>query len=50
MIQAPNLDTVIVGIEQNEENIWGLLLGTGYLKVTEVVDLATGIYKVKICR
>ena len=48
-IEGPiNLDTVIVGIEQNEENIWGLLLGTGYLKVTEVVDLATGIYKVKI--
>ena len=48
-IEVPiNLDTVIVGIEQNEENIWGLLLGTGYLKVTEVVDLATGIYKVKI--
>ena len=35
-------------IEKNEENIWGLLLGTGYLKVTEVVDLAHGIYKVKI--
>ena len=33
-------------LEQNEENIWGLLLGTGYLKVTEVVDLAHGIYKV----
>ena len=48
-IEVPiNLDTVIVGIEQNEENIWGLLLGTGYLKVTEVVDLAHGIYKVKI--
>ena len=48
-IEVPiNLDTVIVGIEQNEENIWGLLLGTGYLKVTEVVDLATGMYKVKI--
>ena len=48
-IEVPiNLETVIVGIEKNEENIWGLLLGTGYLKVTEVVDLATGIYKVKI--
>ena len=48
-IEVPiNLDTLIVGIEQNEENIWGLLLGTGYLKVTEVVDLATGMYKVKI--
>ena len=48
-IEVPiNLETVIVGIEKNEENIWGLLLGTGYLKVTEVVDLAHGIYKVKI--
>ena len=48
-IEVPiNLETVIVGIEQNEENIWGLLLGTGYLKVTCVVDLAMGVYKVKI--
>ena len=48
-IEVPiNLETVIVGIEKNEENIWGLLLGTGYLKVTEIVDLAHGIYKVKI--
>ena len=43
-----NLETVIVGIENNEDNIWGLLLGTGYLKVTGVVDLAMHIYKVKI--
>ena len=28
-------ETVITGIEENEENIWGLLLGTGYLKVIE---------------
>ena len=48
-IEVPiNLETVIVGIERNEENIWGLLLGTGYLKVTGVVDLAMGVYKVKI--
>ena len=48
-IEVPiNLDTVIVGIENYEDNIWGLLLGTGYLKVVEVVDLARGIYKVKI--
>ena len=48
-IEVPiNLETVIVGIEQNEKNIWGLLLGTGYLKVTGVVDLAMGVYKVKI--
>ncbi len=43
-----NLETIIVGIENNEDNIWGLLVGTGYLKVTEVVDLAENIYKVKI--
>lgn len=43
-----NLETIIVGIENNEDNIWGLLVGTGYLKVTGIVDLATKIYKVKI--
>ena len=43
-----NLETVIAGIENNEDNIWGLLLGTGYLKVTDVVDLAAHMYKVKI--
>ena len=43
-----NFETIIVGIENNEDNIWGLLVGTGYLKVTEVVDLAESIYKVKI--
>ena len=48
-IEVPiNLETVIVGIENNENNIWGLLLGTGYLKVVETVDLASGVYKVKI--
>ena len=48
-IEVPiNLETVIVGIEQNEENIWGLMLGTGYLKVTKTVDIAEHIYKVKI--
>ena len=48
-IEVPiNLETVIVGIENNEDNIWGLMLGTGYLKVTEVVDLSMHIYKVKI--
>ena len=48
-IEVPtNLETVIDGIEQNEDNIWGLMLGTGYLKVVEVVDLVDGIYKVKI--
>ena len=43
-----NLETVIVGIEENEDNIWGLLLGTGYLKVVETVDITEGIYKVKL--
>ena len=48
-IEVPiNLETVIVGIENNEDNIWGLMLGTGYLKVTEVVDLANKIYKVAL--
>ncbi len=41
-------ETVIVGIEKNEDNIWGLLVGTGYLKVVETVDVTNGIYKVKI--
>ena len=43
-----NLETVIVGIEKNEDNIWGLLLGTGYLKVVETVNIVEGIYKVKL--
>ena len=30
-----NQETIMVGIEDNEENIWGLLVGTGYLKVIE---------------
>ena len=48
-IEVPiDLETVIYGIEKNENNIWGLMLGTGYLKVDEVVDLARGIYKVKL--
>ena len=32
-------ETVIIGIEKNENNIWGLLLGTGYLKVVETIDI-----------
>ena len=43
-----DLETVIVGIENNEDNIWGLMLGTGYLKVVEVVDLPSKIYKVAL--
>ena len=42
------METIIVGIENNEDNIWGMLLGTGYLKVTGVVDLVNKIYKVKL--
>ena len=41
-----DLETIIVGIENKEENIWGLMLQTGYLKVVETVDLIRGIYKV----
>ena len=48
-IEVPiNLETVIVGIENKEDNIWGLMLGTGYLKVVQTVDLSNGIYKVKL--
>ena len=43
-----DLETVIVGIENNEDNIWGLMLGTGYLKVVEPVNISEGIYKVKL--
>ena len=46
-IEVPiNLETIIVGIENNEDNIWGLMLGTGYLKVVEQIDRK--IYKVKL--
>ena len=31
-------ETVIQGVEKNEDNIWGLLVGTGYLKVTEKIE------------
>lgn len=43
-----NFETIIVDIKKNEDNILGLLLGTGYLKVTDVVSLADNIYKVKL--
>ena len=47
-IEVPiNLETVIVGIENNENNIWGLMLGTGYLKVVQEVDLNKKLYRVK---
>ena len=48
-IEVPiDLETVIYGIENNENNIWGVMLGKGYLKVDEVVNLEEGIYKVKL--
>ena len=43
-----DLETIIIGIEEKEENIWGLMLQTGYLKVVEQIDAIRGIYKVKI--
>ena len=43
-----DLETIIVGIENREENIWGLMLQTGYLKVEEVVNTEEGRYKVKL--
>lgn len=46
-IEVPiNLETIIDGIEDNEDNIWGLMLGTGYLKVVEQIDRK--MYKVKL--
>ena len=48
-IEVPiNLETIIVDIENNEDNVWGLMLGTGYLKVVETVNLEEGIYKVQL--
>ena len=48
-IEVPiNLETIIVGIEDRTENIWGLMLGTGYLKIVETVNLIDGIYKVAL--
>ena len=41
-------ETVIVGIEENEDNIWGLLVGTGYLKIVETIESTERRYKVKI--
>ena len=43
-----NFDTIIKGVEKREDNIWGLFIGTGYLKVTEVLDRINNVYKVKI--
>ena len=43
-----DLETIIVGIENREENIWGLMLQTGYLKVIETVSLEERLYKVAL--
>ena len=43
-----DLETMIVGIEEKEENIWGLMLQTGYLKVVETVSLEERLYKVAL--
>ena len=43
-----DLETIIVGIENKEENIWGLMLQTGYLKVVETVSLEERLYKVAL--
>ena len=43
-----DLETIIVGIEEKEENIWGLMLQTGYLKVVETVSLEERLYKVAL--
>ena len=49
-IEVPiNLETIIIGIESNEDNIWGLLLGTGYLRIAEApTDPLSSIYKVQL--
>ena len=48
-IEVPiNLETIIVGIEDRTDNIWGLMLGTGYLKIVETVNAIDGIYKVAL--
>ena len=43
-----DLETIIIGIEEKEENIWGLMLQTGYLKVEEIVSQEERRYKVKL--
>lgn len=46
---AVDQETIINGIEKNEDNIWGLLVGTGYLKVVEKSsDYFSKMCKVKI--
>ena len=42
-----NFDTVLRGVENNEDNVWGLFISTGYLKATEKVENSRK-YKVNI--
>ena len=45
-IEVPiNLETVIDGIEQNEDNIWELMLGAGCLRIEKVLEETEKIYK-----
>ena len=43
-----NFDTILKDVEKKEDNVWGLFISTGYLKVVEEIDSLEGIYKVKI--
>ena len=43
-----NFDTVLRDIEKNEDNVWGLFISTGYLKVSREVSITESRYKVKI--
>ncbi len=43
-----NQETIIRRIENREDNIWGLLLGTGYLKITETINVTESRYKVQL--
>ena len=43
-----NFDTILKDVEKNEDNVWGLFISTGYLKVTERISIEENIYKVKL--
>ena len=43
-----DLNTVLDNIEEKEENIWGLFLQSGYLKVTKTINLIENEYMVKL--
>ena len=45
-IEVPiNLETVIYGIQQNEDNIWELMIEAGYLRIEKVLEETEKIYK-----